>query len=65
MLKPQGVKGIETMTDQWGTVLYNVHHEDEQELISSLYYACTKLEDYLKAFHLILQYFYHFDILGK
>ena len=65
MLAPKGVKGIETLTKDWGQILLKVHHQDQQELMDSLFFACTKVEDYLKAFHLFLQYFYHYDLLEK
>lgn len=59
------MKGIESFTKVWGSILNKVHHEDQQDIINSLYYACTNIEEYLKALNPILQYFYHFDILNK
>jgi hypothetical protein len=62
---PKGVKGIEALTEEWGQVLLKVHQEDQPGLMDSLFFACSNLEDYQKAFHLFLQFFYHFDILDK
>lgn len=33
--------------------------------MDSLLYSCCNIEDYSKAFHLFLQYFYHLDVLTK
>lgn len=33
--------------------------------MDSLLFSCSNIEDYSKAFHLFMQYFYHFDVLTK
>jgi hypothetical protein len=40
-LAPKGIKGIESVTEEWGSVLLKVHHEEENELMDSLLYACS------------------------
>lgn len=65
LIQPEGVTGIEKLTKDWGSILGKCHHEEEGDLIGSIYFCCSSLDKYTKAFHLILQFFYHYDHLSK